>query len=76
MSASIKCHHPGLSYSIETELADEDGGLSYAKITAARCPHCGARWRYLGVDPGFDPDGPSANRNATALLLPMVEIWR
>lgn len=73
MSGSIRCHHPGLEYSIETDLAGGDGN-DYAKITAAHCPHCGKRWRFVGVSCDFDPSAPTTNRNATVILLPMVEI--
>lgn len=76
MSASAHCHHPGLTYSIETDLAEETGGVSYASVRAAHCPHCNRRWRWVGVEPGFNELAPSVNRNATAVLLPMVEVER
>lgn len=71
MSASAKCHHPELSFKIVTAIEE---GQTYAELTAARCDYCGARWRWVGVDSTFDPMAPTANRNATKLLLPMVEI--
>ncbi len=73
MSASSRCHHPGLQYSIDTELSGGDGH-DYARITAAHCPHCNRRWRFVGVSCDWDPDQPTANRTATQILLPMVEI--
>ena|ERR1035438_4814495 len=73
MSASARCHHPELDYTIVTEIG-EDGRHSYAKVTAAHCPHCSRRWRFVGVSNDFDPGAPTANRTATEILLPMVEI--
>lgn len=71
MSASAKCHHPELAYSISTAIED---GKAFAEITAARCPFCEKRWRFVGVEHRFDPGMPTANRNATKILLPMAEI--
>jgi hypothetical protein len=71
MSASAHCHHPELAYKVVTAI---EGGKAYAEITAARCPFCGKRWRFVGLESRFDPGMPTANRNATKVLLPMVEI--
>ena len=73
MSASSRCHHPGLDYRMTTFKLDGDD-RTYTRIKSVVCPSCGAKFRFVGVEPSNDPGVPSSNRNATELMIPMVEI--
>ena len=72
MSASGKCHHPEMSYSISAFLvAGEHHSVLQMRV---HCATCGARFRFVGVNPARDEFEPFVNRTATEITLPMVEI--
>lgn len=72
MSASARCHHPNVGFSIEP-MAHPGDDLMHVSI-AAKCDCCGTRFRFLGVAQNTDPMLPAQKGNGMSLLLPMVAV--
>lgn len=74
MSASVRCHHPGLSFGVEPIEVKDNPGVVFVKLDV-RCPDCGARFRFIGLDAGAaHPDAPTVNAKATQVMFPMEAI--
>lgn len=72
MSASHKCHHPEISFT--ASVVQAPGDREAFVHMQVHCPTCGAKFRFLGVDPAHDTRVPGVDRTATEIVLPMVEV--
>lgn len=73
MSGSVKCNHPSKAYSLSSMADEALPGRVYVQMSV-KCEACGARFRFLGIEPGEDPDAPAVNRSAMKIMLPLVEV--
>lgn len=72
MSGRAKCHHPSMHFDISA--VQVPGEREAIAVMRVHCSCCGARFRFVGVDPAGDDFVPFVNRTATEITIPMVEI--
>lgn len=72
MPASFRCHHPERKYAISA--VQHPGEVEAFVHMQVFCATCGAKFRFLGVDPAHDTRVPGVDRTATEIVLPMVEV--
>lgn len=66
-----QCDHVNFIADCKVHRLTDADGIAYRLNVSVKCEQCGIHFKFVGLEPGFDPDGPTTNKSAEELRIPI-----